>query len=114
MIRKIPKPLNPLNIKAVSTMEIADELGVLHSAIMQKIEGYGTNPGIIPTLLEEQKDTSKYFVPTTFYGGNGRNYRCYLVTDPGRILLYNSFGKKRGIQLSIEILEEILDKGAIK
>lgn len=51
MIRNIPKPLNPLNIKAVSTMEIADELGVLHSAIMQKIEGYGTNPGIIPTLL---------------------------------------------------------------
>lgn len=49
MIRNIPKPLNPLNIKAVSTMEIADELGVLHSAIMQKIDGYGTNPTIYAT-----------------------------------------------------------------
>lgn len=87
----------------ISSLDVAEMLGVKHTEILKKLEGT-TKPdgkvkqvGIIPTLTKGNFPLSDYFIPSSYKDNSGKENKCYLVTKLGCDFLANKFTGEKGI-----------------
>lgn len=87
----------------ITTLEIAEMMGVEHKEILKKLEGTkrpdGTvkQIGIIPTLTRGNFPLSDYFVLSSYKDSSGKENKCYNVTKLGCDFLANKFTGEKGI-----------------
>lgn len=83
-IRKGNNLIRNKEVLTLSSMEVAQMLGVTHEELLQDVERRET--GIIAVLKKNNIEFSKYFIPATYKLGKIKN-RCYLISSEGcRIL----------------------------
>lgn len=89
--------------QTITTLEIADMMGIPHYEILRKLEGT-TNAhgsvkqiGIIPVLTGEKIPVSDYFSLSSYRDASGKENRCYEVTKLGCDFLANKFTGEKGI-----------------
>lgn len=87
----------------ISSIDVAEMMGVKHTEILKKLEGT-TKPdgkikqvGIIPTLTKGNFPLSDYFILSSYKDGSGKENKCYLVTKLGCDFLANKFTGEKGI-----------------
>lgn len=91
------------NKMTITTLEVAEMMGVPHYDILKKLEGVtrsnGTikTKGIIPILENENFVISDYFEVSSYKDASGRKNKCYNLTKLGCDLLANSFTGEKGI-----------------
>ena len=83
----------------ITTIEIAEMLGMKHYKILEKLDGTkdGKTKGIIDILTHHDFVVSDYFIPSTYKDASGKENKCYLVTKLGCDLLANKFTGEKGI-----------------
>lgn len=91
------------NTQTITTLEIAEMMGLPHYEILKKLEGT-TNPdgsvkqvGIIPTLGKGKIPVTDYFIKSTYLTGQNKEMPCYEVTKLGCDFLANKFTGEKGI-----------------
>ena len=84
---------------AITTLEIAEMMGVEHSKIIRKLEGTKDRKtkGIIEILTQAKIGVSDYFISSTYKDASGKSNKCYLVTKLGCDFLANKFTGEKGI-----------------
>ena len=83
----------------ITTIEIAEMLGMKHYKILEKLDGTkdGKTKGIIGILTHHDFVVSDYFIPSTYKDASGKENKCYLVTKLGCDFLANKFTGEKGI-----------------
>ena len=83
----------------ITTIEIAEMLGMKHYKILEKLDGTkdGKTKGIIDILTHHDFVVSDYFMPSTYKDASGKENKCYLVTKLGCDFLANKFTGEKGI-----------------
>ena len=83
----------------ITTIEIAEMLGMKHYKILEKLDGTkdGKTKGIIDILTHHNFVVSDYFIPSTYKDASGKENKCYLVTKLGCDFLANKFTGEKGI-----------------
>lgn len=87
------------NIRAITTLEIAEMLNMKHYKVLEKLEGTkdGKTKGIINILAHHDFVVSDYFIQSTYYDTSGKENKCYLVTKLGCDFLANKFTGEKGV-----------------
>ena len=83
----------------ITTIEIAEMLGMKHYKILEKLDGTkdGKTKGVIDILTHHDFVVSDYFIPSTYKDASGKENKCYLVTKLGCDFLANKFTGEKGI-----------------
>ena len=83
----------------ITTIEIAEMLGMKHYKILEKLDGTkdGKTKGIIDILTHHDFVVSDYFIPSTYKDASGKENKCYLVTKLGCDFLANKFTGEKGV-----------------
>ena len=83
----------------ITTIEIAEMLGMKHYKILEKLDGTkdGKTKGIIDILTRHDFVVSDYFIPSTYKDASGKENKCYLVTKLGCDFLANKFTGEKGV-----------------
>lgn len=109
------------NMKTISTLEVAEMMGVEHKLILRKLDGRENKgkriKGYIEILTENQMVPSDYFIPTTYKDASGKENKCYNVTKMGCEFLANKFTGEKGVIFTAKFvkrfheMEEIIREG---
>lgn len=93
----------PSSTATITTLEIAEMMGVEHKEILKKLDGT-TKPdgsvkqvGIIPVLTRGNFPLSDYFQISSYKDSSGKDNKCYMVTKLGCDFLANKFTGEKGI-----------------
>lgn len=90
---------NKTNQNTITTIEIAEMLGMKHYKVLEKLDGTkdGKTKGIIDVLNAHDFVVVDYFIKTTYIDAKGESRPCYLVTKLGCDFLANKFTGEKGI-----------------
>lgn len=96
---------NSLQVKqiTISSIEVAEMLGISHSNLLKKLDGTkkpdGTikQVGIIPILNQVNFHSVDYFIPDTYKDAKGEERPCYQFTKLGCDFIANKFTGEKGI-----------------
>ena len=90
---------NKTKQNTITTIEIAEMLGMKHYKILEKLDGTkdGKTKGIIDILTRHDFVVSDYFIPSTYKDASGKENKCYLVTKLGCDFLANKFNGEKGV-----------------
>lgn len=83
--------------QTITTLEIAEMMGVQHKEILRKLEGRSDRKGYINILTENHLAPSDYFQESTYVDSTGKNNKCYKVTKMGCDFLANKFTGEKGV-----------------
>ena len=87
--------------QTITTLEIANMIGMRHSSILRKLEGQEQKgkhiPGIVEILTQHNLVPSDYFLKSTYSDVSGKENTCYKVTRLGCDFLANKFSGEKGI-----------------
>lgn len=81
----------------ITTLEIAEMMGISHSDILKKIEGRKDRKGYIQILSEGQMSVADYFEKSSYIDAQGKERPCYETTKLGCDFLANKFTGEKGI-----------------
>lgn len=85
------------NMKTITTLEVAEMMGVEHWKILRKLDGQEKDGkhirGYIEILGDNEIVVSDYFIPSTYRDSSGKENKCYHVTKMGCEFLANKFTK---------------------
>ena len=83
----------------ITTIEIAEMLGMKHYKVLEKLEGTkdGKTKGIIDILNAHDFVVDDYFIKSSYIDAKGETRPCYLVTKLGCDFLANKFTGEKGI-----------------
>lgn len=94
----LEKEIKNMNIEqTITTLEIAEMMGVQHCDILRKLEGRKDRKGYIQILTESHLALSDYFQESTYVDSTGKNNKCYKVTKMGCDFLANKFTGEKGV-----------------
>lgn len=107
----------------LTTVDIAEMMGMNHKNILRKIEGRENEgrhiKGIIDILNEHHLEPVKYFIKFSYVDSKGESRPCYKVTRKGCEFLANKFQGEKGIIFTAKYIErfhqmeEIIKSGII-
>ena len=81
-----------MNIEqTITTLEIAEMMGVQHCDILRKLEGRKDRKGYIQILNESHLALVDYFQESSYVDTKGEPRKCYKVTKMGCDFLANKF-----------------------
>lgn len=89
--------INEKEISTISTLDIAEMMGVKHNDILKKLNGANDRRGIIEILTEGQMALSDYFIQSSYKDASGKENKCYECTKLGCDFLANKFTGEKGI-----------------
>ncbi len=93
--------MHDLRSATITTLEIAEMMGIRHSDIVRRLEGRESKgkhiKGIIEILAERQMALSDFFTPSTYQDSSGKENKCYKCTRMGCEFLANKFTGEKGI-----------------
>ena len=106
--------MNELKIgksNTITTLEVAEMMGMRHQKILEKLEGSkdGKTIGVIPILTEHDFVLSDYFTESTYKDGSGKTNKCYNVTKLGCDFLANKFTGEKGIIFTAKYAKRFRD-----
>ena len=106
--------MNELKIgksNTITTLEVAEMMGMRHQKILEKLEGSkdGKTIGVIPILTEHDFVLSDYFTESTYKDGSGKTNKCYNVTKLGCDFLANKFTGEKGIIFTAKYVKRFRD-----
>ena len=81
----------------ITTLEIAEMMGVSHNDILRKLNGRKGRKGYIQILNESQMVVVDYFIKSSYIDSKGETRPCYLVTKLGCDFLANKFTGEKGV-----------------
>ena len=81
----------------LTSLEVADMIGVKHFEILKKLDGAKDRKGIINILTDNQMSVSDYFIESTYRDLSGKENKCYRLTKLGCDFLANKFTGEKGI-----------------
>ena len=98
-MKEIISKNNTMNNATITTLEIAEMLGMKHYKILEKLDGTkdGKTKGIIDVLNAHDFVVVDYFIKSTYIDAKGESRPCYLVTKLGCDFLANKFTGEKGI-----------------
>ena len=90
---------NKTKQNTITTIEIAEMLGMKHYKVLEKLEGTkdGKTKGIIDILNAHDFVVDDYFIKSSYIDAKGETRPCYLVTKLGCDFLANKFTGEKGI-----------------
>lgn len=90
---------NKTKQNTITTIEIAEMLGMKHYKILEKLDGTkdGKTKGIIVILNAHDFVVDDYFIKSSYIDAKGETRPCYLVTKLGCDFLANKFTGEKGI-----------------
>lgn len=98
------------NQATISSLEVAEMMGVSHKNLLQKIEGSGKNIGILTVLsngLEIQP--ADYFVKNSYVDEKGESRKCYEITRKGCDMLAHKMTGEKGIIFTARYIEKFYE-----
>lgn len=85
----------------ITTLEIAEMMGVDHWQILRKIDGMSKNgehiKGYLEILTDNNIVVSDYLIPFSYKDASGKENKCYKVTKMGCDFLANKFTGEKGV-----------------
>lgn len=97
----------------ITTLEIADMMGVEHWKILRKLEGRTENGkherGYIDILNDNNLVVVDYFDKTSYIDGKGEVRPCYNVTKLGCDFLANKFSGEKGVLFTAKYVRRFRD-----
>lgn len=95
--------------KILTTVDIAEMMGMQHKSVLRKIEGRESKgvhiKGIIDVLNEHHLEPVKYFIKSSYVDSKGEERPCYKVTRKGCEFLANKFQGEKGIIFTARYIE---------
>lgn len=101
--------MNNLDQKAITTLEVAEMMGINHKEILRKLEGARDRKGYTRILTENHLALSDYFAEATYKDASGKENKCYLVTKLGCDFLANKFTGEKGILFTAKYVKRFRD-----
>lgn len=92
-------------IVTISTVEVAEMMGIEHHRVLRKLDGDKNVKGIIQVLADTKIGVSDYFIESTYIDSSGKKNKCYDCTKMGCELLANKFTGEKGIIFSAKYVE---------
>ena len=94
----LEKEIKNMNIEqTITTLEIAEMMGVQHCDILRKLEGRKDRKGYIQILNESHLALVDYFQESSYVDTKGEPRKCYKVTKMGCDFLANKFTGEKGV-----------------
>ena len=105
--------------QVVTTVEIADMMGVSHKSILQKLEGANRKgkhtEGIIEILNRLNFQPVDFFIESQYTDAKGECRKCYKCTRKGCEFLAHKFTGQKGIEFTARYINRFHDmENAIK
>lgn len=111
------------NAQMMTTVEIAEMMGMAHKHILRKLEGQEKEgkhiKGIIEILADAhlgesdstkpQVGLSEFFIESTYEDASGKENKCYMCTRKGCELLAHKFQGEKGILFTIRYINRFHD-----
>lgn len=95
--------------RILTTVDIAEMMGVSHKNILQKLEGRNIKgnhiEGVIEVIGELNLQPSDYFIKSTYVSKQNKEMPCYNVTRKGCEFLAHKFNGKKGIEFTARYIE---------
>lgn len=108
--------------QTITTLEIAEMMGVEHKKVLRKLDGRVERgrhiKGYVEILTESQMGPSDFFIESTYKDPSGKENRCYKVTKLGCEFLANKFTGEKGVLFTAKYIkrfhemEDMLKAGA--
>ena len=99
--------------QTITTLEIAEMMGMRHDRVLRKLEGQDVKgkhtEGIIEILTHHNLGASDYFIPSTYKDESGKENKCYKVTKLGCDFLANKFNGEKGIVFTARYVKRFTD-----
>lgn len=95
--------------QTITTLEIAEMMGVPHYEILRKLEGRSDRKGYIQILTESQMVVSEYFQESSYIDTTGKNNKCYKVTKMGCDFLANKFTGEKGVLFTAKYVKRFAE-----
>ena len=89
--------MNGLRKATITTLEVAEMMGVEHKRLLRKLEGDKERKGYIQILTEAQMGLSDFFIPSSYKDASGKENKCYEVTRMGCDFLANKSTGEKGV-----------------
>lgn len=89
----------------ISTVEVAEMMGIDHYKVIRKLEGDKTRKGYIQVLADSQMGVADYFIESTYIDAQGKHRKCYDCTKMGCDFLANKFTGEKGIIFTAKYVE---------
>lgn len=98
---KLPKVNHETNEQTITSLEVAEMLGMEHKLVLRKLEGRESKgkhiKGYIEILNENQMVPVDFFIKSTYKDSKGEMRPCYNVTKLGCEFLANKFTGEKGV-----------------
>lgn len=95
--------------QTITTLEIAEMMGVEHKKVLRKLDGRVERgrhiKGYVEILTESQMGPSDFFIESTYKDPSGKENRCYKVTKLGCEFLANKFTGEKGILFTAKYIK---------
>lgn len=105
--------MNDIETATITTLEIAEMMGIRHSDIVRRLEGRESKgkhiKGIIEILAERQMALSDFFTPSTYQDSSGKENKCYKCTRMGCEFLANKFTGEKGIIFTANRIRKVVE-----
>lgn len=99
-----------MNIEqTITTLEIAEMMGVQHWEIIRKLEGGSGRKGYIQILNDNQMVVVDYFKESTYVDAKGETRKCYKVTKMGCDFLANKFTGEKGVLFTAKYVKRFAE-----
>lgn len=96
-------------VQTISSLEVAEMMGIKHYQVLEKLEGTKKVKGIIPTLTDHNFMVSDYFIESTYTDSSGKKNKCYDCTKMGCDFLANKFTGEKGIIFTAKYVKRFND-----
>ena len=83
--------------RTVTSLEVAEMIGVPHWQILRRLNGTRKTRGVIQILTDNKIVVSDYFTESTYQDTSGKENKCYNITKLGCEFLANKFTGEKGI-----------------
>lgn len=90
----------------LTSMEVAEMMGMRHQKILEKLDGSKTSKGIITVLTEHDFVLSDYFQESTYTDSSGKENKCYKISRMGCDFLANKFTGEKGIIFTAKYIQK--------
>lgn len=95
--------------QTITTMEIAEMMGVSHWQVLRKLDGRESKGkhirGYVEILADNQMVVSDFFVPATYLSEQNKEMPCYKVTKMGCEFLANKFTGEKGVLFTAKYIK---------
>lgn len=89
------------NVQVITTVEIAEMMGISHKNILRKIEGNERIKGILSVLTERNFAPSEFFVESKYKDASGKENKCYNCTAPVWVVNFWLTNSKVSVELNL-------------